>query len=135
MFSESGVAPTSGPSRTDYATTTGAESSYEFAVEKEIEVVMPKVEIPDPKHVLKNDLRVNRKEVVGILSEVRIFCTNIFLSYLTFSNSISSSKLNDAQVPLSNRSRSHRLVYNLQYSSETNRCKSREDLLIASTHH
>merc|ERR1719240_2471584 len=70
MLSESGVAPTSGPSRTDYATTTGAESSYEFAVEKEIEVVMPKVELPSPKDVLKNDLRVNRKEVVGILSEV-----------------------------------------------------------------
>jgi hypothetical protein len=70
MFSESGVAPTSGPSRTDYATTTGAESSYEFAAEKEIEVVMPKVELPSPKDVLKNDLRVNRKEVVGILSEV-----------------------------------------------------------------
>merc|ERR1719313_1496020 len=58
---------TSGPSRTDY---TGAESSFEFAVEKEIEVAMPKVEAPNPKHVLKNDLRVNRKEVVGILSEV-----------------------------------------------------------------
>jgi hypothetical protein len=67
MFSESGVAPTSGPSRTDF---TGAESSFEFAAEKEIEVVMPKVEPPDPKHVLKNDLRVNRKEVVGILTEV-----------------------------------------------------------------
>merc|ERR1719313_1544160 len=58
---------TSAPSRTDY---TGAESSFEFAMEKEIEVTMPKVEAPHPKHVLKNDLRVNRKEVVGILSEV-----------------------------------------------------------------
>jgi hypothetical protein len=38
--------------------------------EKEIEVSLPATKVPEPQWVMRNDLRVNRKEVVEIITEV-----------------------------------------------------------------